>query len=33
MDNRQDKAILKGNKHDLIKNLKETGSTTIKTFC
>lgn len=32
MDNKQDKGILEGNKHDLIKILKETSTTTIKTF-
>jgi hypothetical protein len=33
MDNKQDKGILEGNKHDLIKILKETSSTIIKTIC
>jgi hypothetical protein len=32
MDDKQDKGILKRNKHDLIKILKETSTTTIKTF-
>lgn len=33
MDNKQDEGILERNKHDLIKILKETSTTTIKTLC